>query len=537
MSKLFRITPAIRTLLVAAVIAGGAVLLAADAAAATGPAGGAQLIPVVSNETGQVTNVTFDAQGDMFISQFAGPVQVLPRKTGKLFGQSVTAGKLTALLAASSLDSVSGLAIDSKGDLYLSNRPAGTVSIIPTAAGASGGTIFGHAVTAGTLSTLLSGLDSPRGLAVDGSGNLYVAIQTGVSVLPRKAGSVFGHGVTANTLTSLFSGLGEAALIRFDAAGDLYVSDLTAGTVSVYPKTSGKAFGHTVTANTLKTLLTGLSNPTGLAFDPAGNLYVNYYGTAAVIAKTTGTLFGTHVVVNKLTTLAIGMLGDFGSSFYAGNLYIADQLNGSVDKLSAATAKITRVNFGGTAANPVILITGTGFKTSAASPTGPAGCSASGLDYPYGNLYLSDTTGVWGAGIPGDCIGLNVTVLSNTVAEFTLGNFYSPPSFELNKGDKYTVGVDGFTYSGTVAYSPASYTVSVSRAGTGSGTVTSSPTGIHCASACSHAFAFGTQVALTATAASGSRFTGWSGGGCSGKGTCRLTMNSVKAVKATFAHP
>ncbi len=533
MSNLFRVTPAIRALLAAAVIAGVVVLLAASTAGAAGAAGGAQLTPVVSNETGQVTNVAFDTQGDLFISQFAGPVQVLPQSTGTLFGHSVSAGKLTALPAASSLTSVSGLAIDSKGDLYLSDRPAGTVSVIPTAAGAAGGTIFGQAVTANTMTMLLTGLNSPRGLAVDGSGNLYVATQNGVSVLPKTGGSIFGHSVSADTLTSLFSGLSEGALVSFDAAGNLYVSDIVAGTVSVYAKASGKAFGHSVTADTLTPILTGLSAAAGLAFDPAGNLYVNYYGTAAVLPKTTGALFGTRVTANTLTTLAIGLLGDFGSSFHAGHLYIADQLNDSVDKLSAATATITRVNFGGTITNPVIRITGTGFATS--PPTAPAGCSAPGLDYPYGNLSLADITGTWGAGIPGDCIGLKVTVLSKTVAQFTLGGFYSPPSFELNRGDKYTVRVDGASYSGTVAYGP-SYTLSVSKAGNGSGTVTSSPSGIRCGSRCSHGFTFGTQVKLTATPASGSLFAGWSGGGCSGTSTCQVTMNSAKKVKAKFTH-
>jgi hypothetical protein len=534
-SNLFRVTPTIRSLFAAAVIVLVVVLLAASAAGAAGPAGGAQLIPVVSNETGQVTNVAFDTQGDMFISQFAGPVQVLPQNTGTLFGQSVSAGTLTALNAASSLSSVSGLAIDSNGDLYLSNRPAGTVSVIPTAAGAAGGTIFGQAVTANTLTTLLSGVSSPRGLAFDGSGNLYVATQNGVSVLSATGGSIFGQSVSANTLTSLFSGMSEGTLVTFDAAGNLWVSDFTAGTVSVYPLASGTAFGHSVTADTLTPILTGLGDAAGLAFDPAGNLYVNYYGIAAVLPTTTGTLFGTPVTANTLTTLAIGLLGDFGSSFHAGHLYIADQLNGSIDELSTATATITKVQFGGTTASPVIVITGTGFETS--PPTGAASCSASGLDYPYGNLYLADTTGAWGAGVPGDCIGLNVTFLSNTVAEFTFGDFYTPPSYALNPGDKYTVGVDGFSYSGTVAYSAKTYMLTVSKAGKGSGTVTSSPSGIHCGSRCSHAFGLGTQVTLTATHAHGSSFAGWSGSGCSGTSTCQVAMNAGKKVKATFTHP
>jgi hypothetical protein len=80
-------------------------------------------------------------------------------------------------------------------------------------------------------------------------------------------------------------------------------------------------------------------------------------------------------------------------------------------------------------------------------------------------------------------------------------------------------------------------TLQVSRSGTGSGTVTSSPVGIDCGSTCSQAFAENTVVQLTASPASGSAFTGWSGGACSGTGTCTLTMSADQAVTATFATP
>jgi hypothetical protein len=78
-----------------------------------------------------------------------------------------------------------------------------------------------------------------------------------------------------------------------------------------------------------------------------------------------------------------------------------------------------------------------------------------------------------------------------------------------------------------------SVTALVAKAGSGSGTVTSSPAGINCGATCSHAFDGGTSVTLTATPAAGSTFSGWSGA-CSGTGTCNLTMNQVKTVTATF---
>jgi uncharacterized repeat protein (TIGR02543 family) len=76
--------------------------------------------------------------------------------------------------------------------------------------------------------------------------------------------------------------------------------------------------------------------------------------------------------------------------------------------------------------------------------------------------------------------------------------------------------------------------LTVTRAGTGSGTVTSSPAGISCGTTCSASYGGNAVVVLTATAASGSTFVGWSGA-CSGTTpTCSVTMNAARTVTATF---
>ena len=76
--------------------------------------------------------------------------------------------------------------------------------------------------------------------------------------------------------------------------------------------------------------------------------------------------------------------------------------------------------------------------------------------------------------------------------------------------------------------------LTVSNAGTGSGTVTSNPAGIDCGTLCSAAFAPNTVVTLTATPTTGSLFGGWSGA-CAGSGnTCQVTMDAAKGVTATF---
>ena len=77
-------------------------------------------------------------------------------------------------------------------------------------------------------------------------------------------------------------------------------------------------------------------------------------------------------------------------------------------------------------------------------------------------------------------------------------------------------------------------TLAVLKSGTGSGTITSTPSGISCGSACSMGFATGVSVTLTASPTGDSVFTGWSGSGCSGTGPCTVTMDSAKSVTAEF---
>jgi len=76
--------------------------------------------------------------------------------------------------------------------------------------------------------------------------------------------------------------------------------------------------------------------------------------------------------------------------------------------------------------------------------------------------------------------------------------------------------------------------LTVSAAGAGVGTVTSSPTSITCGAICSAAYASGTVVTLTATPGANSFFAGWSGGGCSGTAPCTLTLGGATVVTATF---
>ena len=94
------------------------------------------------------------------------------------------------------------------------------------------------------------------------------------------------------------------------------------------------------------------------------------------------------------------------------------------------------------------------------------------------------------------------------------------------RGSTWDIGA--YQFSGGTNYT---LTVTVS----GSGSVSSSPSGISCPSTCSASYSSGTVVTLTETPSGGYIFTGWSGGGCSGAATtCAVTMSAAESVTATF---
>ena len=78
-----------------------------------------------------------------------------------------------------------------------------------------------------------------------------------------------------------------------------------------------------------------------------------------------------------------------------------------------------------------------------------------------------------------------------------------------------------------------SYPLTVTKSGSGSGTVTSVPAGINCGPTCTRNLSG--EITLTAVAAEGSSFVGWTGAGCSGTVFCSVVMDGGRNVTATFS--
>ncbi len=97
-----------------------------------------------------------------------------------------------------------------------------------------------------------------------------------------------------------------------------------------------------------------------------------------------------------------------------------------------------------------------------------------------------------------------------------------------------TLTMDGIK-NVTATFTLDTHVLTVAKSGTGSGTVTAPSNLINCGSDCSEGYPYGTSVVLTAGAANGSTFSGWSGGGCSGSAsTCTVTVDAAKTVTAQF---
>jgi len=139
-----------------------------------------------------------------------------------------------------------------------------------------------------------------------------------------------------------------------------------------------------------------------------------------------------------------------------------------------------------------------------------------------------------------------MAVLDSDVSNGTL-TLNADGSF-VYTSDADQCGIDSFTYhatdgaddsnSATVTISViCTHELTVVLDGSGEGSVSSASAGISCGDGdtdCGEIYVENTVVTLTATAVAG-YFAGWSGAGCSGTGTCTVTMDNAQAVTATFS--
>jgi hypothetical protein len=124
---------------------------------------------------------------------------------------------------------------------------------------------------------------------------------------------------------------------------------------------------------------------------------------------------------------------------------------------------------------------------------------------------------------------VGASVVSFTDTAVSVGTTYCYRVATIN-----SAGMSAFSDPACGSPSGGGVTLTVAKAGSGTGTVTSSPAGLDCGAVCAYTYPPAKLVTLTASPSAGSVFSGWSGGGCSGTAPCSLVGNVPATVTATF---
>ncbi len=349
--------------------------------------------------------VAIDSSGNIYIATYAdnrirkvdskGNISTFAGNSG--YGFAGDGGPaLSAQLAAPR-----GICLDSGGNLYLADRWNNRVRKI---AGNNISTIAGNGLAnfggdGGPASS--AQLSYPDGVAVDNAGNVYISdllnnrvrMVTSTGTISTFAGNgVPGFGGDGGAAAG--AQLNQPAGLAVDSSGNLYIADSNnavirkvtpQGVISTVAGTGGtEGYSGDGGAATKATLMA----PLGVALDGAGNLYIaDYYGWIREVNASTGVI----------TTLAgngsNGYTGDGGpataAQFYnpiavavdsSGNVYVADSGNGAVRMIANGTISTI-------AGNGTLSYTGDGGPASLAQFSA---ISSIGVD-AQGNLYVADT--------------------------------------------------------------------------------------------------------------------------------------------------
>ena len=342
-----------------------------------------------------LTDVTLDSSGNLYIAdEYNMRIRKVTVTTGIITtvagnGSASYGGDGSAAILAE-LYYPAGVALDSSGNLYIADeynmrirKVTATTGVITTYAGNGTGGYSGDG-SAATLAELFY----PAGVLVDSSGNLYIADNGNGAV--RKVTATTGK---ISTFMSAANATGDPAI---DSSGNIYVAANSQIVVSngVTFGTGGNGYG----GDGGYAFLAELNYPAGVGIyvppppPPTYYLYFMDGGYIRAVDMTTGII--TTVAGNSTG----GYSGDGGAATSAdiegqgvavdssGNIYIADPGDNRIREVTATTGIIsTYAGIGPNGSNG--SYGGDGGKASSAKLYSPYGVAVDGS----GNLYIADT--------------------------------------------------------------------------------------------------------------------------------------------------
>jgi len=283
-----------------------------------------------------------------------------------------------------------GLALDSKGVIYVADTANNRIRTITngTTATIAGTGLAGNAGNGASATAAI--INGPGGLILDSSGNVFIADTSNNQIRKIAGGNITlfagnGNGeYSGDNGTATNAGLNNPTGIAFDSAGNLYIADNKNnlirrvdknGNIISYIGGTGPTAGR-------------LSSPTAVAFDPSGALYVADAGNQRII-KFVNNIFSVYA-----GTGTRGFSGDGGKATSAtlnnptsiafdsaGNLYIVDSNNNRIRKVT------TDGNIFTIAGKTQTGYSGDGGPALSATLTFPRGVAVDSK----GTVYIADT--------------------------------------------------------------------------------------------------------------------------------------------------
>src|SRR5271157_2796714 len=341
-----------------------------------------------------------------------------------------------ALATQAELDEPSGVWVDAPGNIFLTDSLNNRVREV-TASNGFIQTIAGDGSGDGDDGPATSGLlNAPFGVAVDGTGNLFIA-DTANSVIREVVAATGNITRVAGTFTAGFDGDGLALNVYLnnpngvfvDGSGDIFIADSQNN--AIREVTNGDL--TTVVGESDGVLTNVLNYPTAVFVDGSGNIFIADSGNNVIgkLAAVVGE--GTPALTVVAGTGTAGFSGDAGAATKAelnnpsgvfvdnsGNIFMADSGNNAIREVVAATGNIRTV--GGTGAQG---LSGDGGPATSAELNAPASLFGDSQS----NLFVADTGNSRIRKIAGVVTGApaNITASGGTPQSVTISTAFATP--------------------------------------------------------------------------------------------------------------